>query len=163
MESYCSWMPARLPWATQLSGSFKGFVLSYRWTANWPRSTTAPGATGREKPPQKIIRSCQGPRRNRQKWLVKQAIWQIYLPALRRIPRPKFDVPTPKAVHQADLLFLPNEKLPRGRKVYKYALVVLVPVPKRFKVVQYCVGVDFCVFFFRNRLLLWQAQASITL
>ena len=58
------------------------------------------------------------------KWLVKQALWQIYLPALRRIPRPKFDVPTPNAVHQADLLFLPHDKLPRGRKVFKYALTV---------------------------------------
>ena len=29
MESYCSWVPARPPWATQPSGSFKVFVLSY--------------------------------------------------------------------------------------------------------------------------------------
>ena len=43
------------------------------------------------------------------KWLVKQALWQIYLPAPRYIPRPKFD----------DLLFLPHDKLPHGRKVYK--------------------------------------------
>ena len=28
-------------------------------------------------------------------WLYKQAIWQIYLPALRYVPRPKFDVATP--------------------------------------------------------------------
>jgi len=39
------------------------------------------------------------------KWLIKQAIWQIYLPAPKRIPRPKFDVSTPNYVHQADLLF----------------------------------------------------------
>ena len=58
------------------------------------------------------------------KWLVKQAFWQIYLPAPRRIPRPKFDVSTPNAVHQADLLFLPHDKLPRGRKVFKYAWTV---------------------------------------
>ena len=42
------------------------------------------------------------------KWLVKQALWQIYLPAPQRIPRPKFDVPTPNAVHQADLLKCPQ-------------------------------------------------------
>ena len=59
-----------------------------------------------------------------EKWLVKQALWQIYLQAPRRIPRPKFDVPTPNAVHQADLLFLPHDKLPRGRKVFKYTLTV---------------------------------------
>ena len=28
-------------------------------------------------------------------WLFRQALWQIYLPAPRYIPRPKFDVPTP--------------------------------------------------------------------
>ena len=63
---------------------------------------------------------------------MKHAIWQIYLPATRRIPRPKFNVPTPNAVHQADLLFLPHDKLPRGRKVYKYALTV-VDVASRYK------------------------------
>ena len=39
------------------------------------------------------------------RWLAKQAFWQIYLPAPRYIPRPKFDVSLPSAVHQADLLF----------------------------------------------------------
>ena len=34
-------------------------------------------------------------------WLMKQAIWQIYLPAPRgNIPRPSFDVNFPNAVHQ---------------------------------------------------------------
>ena len=66
------------------------------------------------------------------KWLAKQALWQIYLPAPRNIPRPKFDVSSPNAVHQADRLFLPHDKLPRGRKVYKYALTV-VDVASRYK------------------------------
>ena len=65
-------------------------------------------------------------------WLKRQAIWQIYLPAPRRIPRPRFDVSTPNKVHQADLLFLPHDRLPRGKKVYKYALTV-VDVASRFK------------------------------
>ena len=56
-------------------------------------------------------------------WLYKQAIWQIYLPGLRYIPRPKFDMATPNSVHQADLLFLPDDKL--RRKIYKYALTVV--------------------------------------
>ena len=63
-------------------------------------------------------------------WLFKQALWQIYLPAPRYIPRPKFDVPTPNKVHQADLLFLPHDKV--GRSTYKYALTV-VDVASRFK------------------------------
>ena len=53
----------------------------------------------------------------------KQGIWEIYLPA-PHMPRPTFDVQTPNAVHQADLLFLPNDK--RGRKVFKHALTVVV-------------------------------------
>ena len=65
-------------------------------------------------------------------WLYKQAIWQIYLPAPRYVPRPKFDVATPNSVHQADLLFLPHDKTPRGRKVYKYALTV-VDIASRYK------------------------------
>ena len=66
------------------------------------------------------------------RWLVKQALWQIYVPAPRYISRPKFDVSLHNAVHQADLLFLPHDKLPHGKKVYKYALTV-VGVASRYK------------------------------
>ena len=66
------------------------------------------------------------------RWLAKQALWQTYLPAPRYIPRPKFDVSLPNSVYQADLLFLPHDKLPHGRKVYKYALTV-VDVASRYK------------------------------
>ncbi|KAL9961998.1 hypothetical protein ACROYT_G031049 [Oculina patagonica] len=50
----------------------------------------------------------------------------------RYVPRPKFDVSSPNAVHQADLLFLPHDRLPRGRKVYKCALTI-VDVASRYK------------------------------
>ena len=63
-------------------------------------------------------------------WLKKQAIWQIYLPAPRRIPRPRFDVSTPNEIHQADLLFLPHDKV--GRKTFRYALTI-VDVASRYK------------------------------
>ena len=63
-------------------------------------------------------------------WLKKQAIWQIYLPAPRHIPRPKFDISVPNEVHQADLLFLPHDKV--RRRTYKYALSV-VDVASRYK------------------------------
>ena len=66
------------------------------------------------------------------RWLTKQALWQVYLPGPHYIPRPKFDVSLPNTVHQADLLFLPHDKLPRGKKVYKYALTV-VDVASRYK------------------------------
>ena len=39
---------------------------------------------------------------------------------------------TPNSVHQADLLFLPHDKPPRGRKIYKFALTV-VEVASRYK------------------------------
>jgi len=39
---------------------------------------------------------------------------------------------SPNAVHQADLCFLPHNKLPSGCKVYKYALIV-VDVTSRYK------------------------------
>ena len=48
------------------------------------------------------------------------------------ISRPTFEVKSPNVVHQADLLFLPHNRLPRGKKVYKYALIV-VDVTSRFK------------------------------
>ncbi|MCU7879579.1 MAG: DDE-type integrase/transposase/recombinase, partial [Candidatus Thiodiazotropha sp. (ex Lucinoma aequizonata)] len=63
-------------------------------------------------------------------WLKKQALWQINLPAPRHIPRPKFDVSTPNEVHQADLLFLPHDRV--GRKTFRYALTV-VDVASRYK------------------------------
>ena len=59
-------------------------------------------------------------------------MWQIYLPAPSYIPRPTSDVFVPNEVHQADLLFLPHDRLPRGRKTYKYALTV-VDVASRYK------------------------------
>ena len=65
-------------------------------------------------------------------WLIKQALWQIYPPAPRYVPRPKFDVATPTSVHREDLLFLPHDKHPLGRNIYKYALTV-VDVASRYK------------------------------
>ena len=63
-------------------------------------------------------------------WLMKQAIWQIYLPAPKYIRLPTFDVEIPNAVRQADLLFIPHDKI--GRKIGKYALTV-VDIASRFK------------------------------
>ena len=54
------------------------------------------------------------------------------MPAPQHIPRPKFDVPVPNEVHQADLLYLPHDHPPRSRKTFKYALTV-VDVASRYK------------------------------
>ena len=56
-------------------------------------------------------------------WLSKQALWQIYIPPPRHIPRPHWTVSKPNEVHQADLLFLPYDTF--RRKTFKYALVVI--------------------------------------
>ena len=79
----------------------------------------------------KLAEAAKVPENVSKQWLYKQALWQIYLPAPRHIPRPKFDVATPNSVHQADL-FLPHDKLPRGKKFYKYALTV-VDIASRYK------------------------------
>ena len=63
-------------------------------------------------------------------WLKTQAIWQIYLPPPKYVPRPRFEISIPNEAHQADLLFLPHDKL--KRKTYKYALTV-VDVASRYK------------------------------
>ena len=63
-------------------------------------------------------------------FLKKQAIWQIYLPAPKKIKRPKFDVSANNEVHQADLLFLPFDTV--RNKTYRYALT-LVDVGTRYK------------------------------
>ena len=78
----------------------------------------------------KLSEAAKVPENVSKQWLYKQALWQIYLPAPRHIPRPKFDVATPNSVHQADLLFLPHDKL--RRKIYKYALTV-VDIASRYK------------------------------
>ena len=64
----------------------------------------------------------------------KQAVWQIYLPAPKKIIRPRFDVSAKDEVHQADLLFLPHDNVKAGRvnKTYRYALT-LVDVGTRYK------------------------------
>ena len=70
------------------------------------------------------------PRKIARSWLEKQAIWQIYLPAPKRINRPIFDVQTPNEVHQADILFLPHDRV--NRRIYKYALTV-IDIASRYK------------------------------
>ena len=65
-------------------------------------------------------------------WLMKQALWQVNLPAPQHIPRPKFDVPVPNEAHQADLLYLPHDRPPCSRKTFQCALTV-VDVASRYK------------------------------
>lgn len=63
-------------------------------------------------------------------WLEKQTIYQIYLPPPKRINRPIFDEYRPNAVHQADILFLPHDRV--KNQTYKYALTI-IDVASRYK------------------------------
>ena len=63
-------------------------------------------------------------------WLERQALWQIYLPPPKYVPRPHWNVDRPNEIQQADLLFLPHDRV--GRKTYRYALVV-IDVATRYK------------------------------
>lgn len=69
-----------------------------------------------------MARATKVPTKVVKEWLSRQALWHI--------PHPKFGVPTPNAVYQADLLFMPRNQV--GRKVYMSALTV-VDVASRYK------------------------------
>jgi transposase InsO family protein len=56
-------------------------------------------------------------------WLAKQAIWQIHLPKPKKIDYAHFYVTKPHKLHQADLLFLPHDKV--YQNTYKYTLNVI--------------------------------------
>ena len=68
-----------------------------------------------------------------EKWLLKQPLYQIYLPPPKHIPRPNASLSLfakPNDIHQADILYLPNDKF--KKKTYKYALNI-VDVASRYK------------------------------
>jgi len=65
-------------------------------------------------------------------WLEKQAVHQIHMPPPKYVPRVSFNsIQIPNECHQADILYMPHDKI--GKKVFKYCLC-LVDVASRFKV-----------------------------
>ena len=68
-----------------------------------------------------------------QRWLLKQPLYQIYLPPPRYVPRPNASMSLfaePNDIHQNDLLSLPHDKF--KKKTYKCALN-MVDVASRYK------------------------------
>ena len=68
-----------------------------------------------------------------ERWLLKQPLYQIYLPAPKYIPRPNASMSLfvkPNDIHQSDLLSLRHDKF--KKKTYKYALNV-VDIASRYK------------------------------
>ena len=58
-----------------------------------------------------------------QSWLARQALWQVHLPRPKKIQYPHFYVTKVNEIHQADLLYLPHDKV--YQNTYKYTLNVI--------------------------------------
>ena len=82
---------------------------------------------------QKLAKASGSTKEEAEKWLLKQPLYQIYLPAPKYIPRPNASMSlyaTANDTHQADILYLPHDKF--KKKTYKYALNI-VDVASRYK------------------------------
>ena len=82
---------------------------------------------------QKLSKSSGSTKEEAEKWLLKQPLYQIYLPAAKYILRPNASMSLfakPNDIHQSDLLSLPHDKF--KKKTYKYALNI-VDVASRYK------------------------------
>ena len=82
---------------------------------------------------QRLAKASGSTKEEAEKWLLKQPLYQIYLPAPRYIPRPNASMSLfdkPNDIHQSDLLSLPHDKF--KKKTYKYALNIM-DVASRYK------------------------------
>ena len=75
---------------------------------------------------QKLAKASGSTKEEAEEWLLKQPLYQIYLPAPKYIPRPNASMSLfakPNDIHQRDLLSLPHDKF--KKKTYKYALKIV--------------------------------------
>ena len=75
---------------------------------------------------QKLAKSSGSTKEEAEKWLLKQPLYQIYLPPPKYVPRPNASMSLfakPNNIHQADILYLLHNKF--KKKTYKYALNIL--------------------------------------
>ena len=82
---------------------------------------------------QRLAKASGSMQEEAEKWLLKQPLYQIYLPAPKYIPRPNASMSLfakPNDIHQSDLLSLPHDKF--KKKICKYALNI-VDVASRYK------------------------------
>ena len=82
---------------------------------------------------QKLAKASASTKEEAERWLLKQPLYQIYLPAPKYIPRPNASMSLfakPNDIHQRDLLSLLHDKF--KKKIYKYALNI-VDVASRYK------------------------------
>ena len=82
---------------------------------------------------QRLAKASGSTKEEAERWLLKQPLYQIYLPAPKYIPRPNASMSLfakPNDIHQSDLLSLPHDKF--KKKTYKYSLNI-VDVASRYK------------------------------
>ena len=82
---------------------------------------------------QRLAKALGSRKEEAEKWLLKQPLYQIYLPAPKYVPRPNASMSLfakPNNIHQSDLLSLLHDKF--KKKTYKYALNI-VDVASRYK------------------------------
>ena len=75
---------------------------------------------------QKLAKASGSTKEEAEKWLLKQPLYQIYLPAPKYISRPSASMSLfaeANDIHQSDLLSLPHDKF--KKKTYKYALNIM--------------------------------------
>ena len=81
----------------------------------------------------KLSKASGSTKEEAEKWLLKQPLYQIYLPAPKYISRPNSSLALfsePNDIYQSDILYLPHDKF--RKKTYKYALNI-VDVASRYK------------------------------
>ena len=81
---------------------------------------------------QRLAKASGSMKEEAEKWLLKQLLYQIYLPAPKYILRPNASMSLfakPNDIHRSDLLSLPYDKF--KKKTYKYALNI-VDVASRY-------------------------------
>ena len=82
---------------------------------------------------QKLSKATGSTKEQAERWLLKQPLYQIYLPPPKYIPRPNASMSLfakPNDIHQADILYLPHDRY--EKRLYKYALNI-VDVASRYK------------------------------
>ena len=82
---------------------------------------------------QKLAKASGSTKEEAEELLLKQPLYQIYLPPLKYVPRPNASMSLyakPNDIHQADILYLSPDKF--KKKTYKYALNI-VDVANRYK------------------------------
>ena len=82
---------------------------------------------------QRLAKASGSAKEETENWLLKQPLYQIYLPAPKYIPRPNASMSLfakPNDIHQSDHVSLPHDKF--KKKTYKYALNI-VNVASRYK------------------------------